>query len=259
MKRTVLIDGDVLAYKKASALETAMEIDPPYWTWWCNFEEVKVSIVDEIERIMHHCDAGRYVLALTDSEGNFRKDLLPTYKENRKGQKKPVVLKETKRWMIEELDAYWRPKLEGDDILGILQTWPTFQKERGETVIFSLDKDLKSIPGLYVRDLKSEIIRVSEEEADFFHMVQTLSGDVTDGYNGCPSVGTKKAPVILEQALEEGRSLWDGVVQAYEKYGQTEHQALIQARVARICRYDDWDFKTNKVRPWVPPQRERTV
>ena len=32
---------------------------------------------------------------------------------------------------------------------------------------------------------------ISEEEADYNHMLQTLAGDYTDGIPGCPSVGKK--------------------------------------------------------------------
>lgn len=249
---TVLIDGDVLAYRWASVLEEAWEIEPGYWVWGCNADEVKAAIRSEISNIMDHVGANNATLALTDSHGNFRKEILPTYKLHRASVKKPVVLAHIKQWMIDELQAYYRPKLEGDDILGILQTWPKFQRENGPTIVYSLDKDLKSIPGLYVRDLNSEPIMISKSEADRFHMLQTLTGDPTDGYKGCPGIGEKRASEILDKAESEGRPLWDAVVETYVKKGLDEFAAVIQARVARICRSSDWDFKTNTVIPWTP-------
>ena len=38
----------------------------------------------------------------------------------------------------------------------------------------------------------------------------------------------------------------------YEKAGKTEEDALQMARVARICRFEDYDFKNNMVILWGP-------
>jgi hypothetical protein len=38
---------------------------------------------------------------------------------------------------------------------------------------------------------------ITEAQADRFHMIQTLTGDVTDGYPGCPGIGPVKAEQIL--------------------------------------------------------------
>jgi DNA polymerase-1 len=43
------------------------------------------------------------------------------------------------------------------------------------------------------------------------------------------------------------------VVAAFESKGLTEEDALVQARVARICRASDYDFKTKEVKLWNPP------
>jgi DNA polymerase-1 len=42
------------------------------------------------------------------------------------------------------------------------------------------------------------------------------------------------------------------VVALYARYGLTEDDALVQARVARICRASDYDFKDRKVIHWTP-------
>ena len=93
-------------------------------------------------------------------------------------------------------------------------------------------------------------------------MMQTLTGDTTDGYTGCPGIGPKTAEKILQAALAEGTTeanpaqlreiYWQHVVKAYAKAGLSEEEALTQARVARICRNSDYDFKTKQVILWSP-------
>jgi len=242
--RTLLIDGDVLAYQAASVAERAIEWEPGLFTWHCDFYEVQRSVLAKLEEVRETLSGDATVLALTDSDGNFRKAILPTYKGNRVGVKKPLVLKAVKQWLIDEHGAYWRPGLEGDDVLGILATSNALVK--GEKVIVSIDKDMKSIPGLYSRDGKT-IVTVTEAEADYWHMYQTLTGDTTDGYSGCRGIGPKKAEAILADGIE-----WSKIVTVYEKAGFSEEEALVQARVARILRAADYDFKRKEPKLWQP-------
>lgn len=249
---TLLLDGDVLAYKAAAACEVALCDDEGYWTWFCNEKEVRAAINGEIATYLDELGADGYVLALTDSAENFRKTILPTYKGNRANVKRPVALKAIREWMLEEHETFLRPGLEGDDVMGILQTWPKFQKEHGKTIIVSIDKDMKTIPGWYVRDLETGPVEITEEEADYWHMYQTLTGDSTDGYSGCPGIGPKRAAAALSEADEMGLPLWECVVNLYRKAKLGEEEALTQARVARILRYQDYDFKKKEPILWVP-------
>jgi DNA polymerase-1 len=242
--RTLLIDADVLAYGCSAAKETAYEWEPGYWTWHCDEHEVRAAIDEELDRLMGELEGTDFKLCLTDSEENFRKSILPTYKGNRAKVKKPLVLKAIREWMISEKGAYLRPHLEGDDCMGILATW---SKLKGEKVIVSIDKDMKTIPGLYCRSPEEGIVEITEAEADFHHLYQTLIGDQTDGYTGLPGCGPKKALAILHDDPS-----WPAVVAAYEKSGLTEADALVQARVARILRASDYDFKTKEPILWRP-------
>lgn len=255
--RTLLIDADVVAYEAAAAKEIAIDWGDGHWTWHVNPDEVKAAVKDKIDQIMSKLDGDEVKLCLTDSVGNFRKSVLPTYKGNRASTKKPLVLMHIKDWMIEELGAYFRPGLEGDDCMGILST----MKSPGEKIIVSIDKDMKTIPGLFCRNTDNwDIVEVSEDEADFWHMFQTLTGDTTDGYSGCPGIGPKKAEVILNTAVAEmgihggnrSAQLWEAVVKTFEKAGLSEAEALVQARVARILRATDYDFKKKEPILWNP-------
>jgi DNA polymerase-1 len=245
--RTLLIDADVVAYKAATSVEVAAEWEPGYWTWHCDEYEVRRAIDDQIDKVMGDLDGKDYRLCLTDSAGNFRKRILPTYKGNRSNVKKPLVLKAIRQWLIEEKGAYLRPGLEGDDCMGIFATW---SKLKGEKVIVSIDKDMKTIPGLYSRDGET-IVEVSEDEADYWHLFQTLTGDQTDGYSGCPGIGPKKAEAILQHPDNQD-DLWGVVVRTFVKAGLNEDEALVQARVARILRASDYDFEKKEPILWTP-------
>ena len=273
MSRTLLIDADVVAYQAAAVCETATDWGDGYWTWHADENEAKAKVLEAIDRTMAELEGTAIKLCLTDSEGNFRFGVLPSYKGNRKGTKKPLVLKAIKQWLIDEHDAYFRPGLEGDDCMGILATANVI---KGEKVIVSIDKDMKTIPGLFVHRLEDGIMEISETEADYWHLYQTLTGDTTDGYAGCPGVGPVEAKRILDDGLlftpyehtltrgarkgqietrwDEGTAtdLWASVVSAFNRAGLTEADALQQARVARILRASDYDFKKKEPILWTP-------
>src|SRR5690606_15306825 len=91
---------------------------------------------------------------------------------------------------------------------------------------------------------------VSEEEADRYFYMQVLTGDPTDGYSGCPGIGPKRAERLLDGVgLED---MWSVIVETYEAKGLTEEDALQQARVARILRKNDYDFKNKSPMLWAP-------
>lgn len=249
-KRVLLIDGDVLAYKAASASEKAVHWGEGYWTWHCDWNEVTSAFDNALTKLMEDLKADSYTLCLTDSEGNFRKSVYPAYKGNRANTKKPLVLKDFKQFLIDERGAYFKPGLEGDDCMGILATRSNPTKE--ERIIVSIDKDMKTIPGLYYNDGHPEdgVQLVTEEDADLWFYRQVLMGDATDGYPGCPGMGPKGADKVL--AGVSAADAWPHVVAAYEKAGFCEDDAIIQARCARILRASDYDFKKKEPILWEP-------
>lgn len=283
MTRTLLIDADVLAYQAASALETAIEWEAGFWTWHVEFDAVWQRVDDMVADITEKLEADKVILCLTDPASNFRLDVLPTYKTHRKSTKKPLVLFHLKEWLVENRDGVMVDGLEGDDVMGILAT-----RGKGEKIIVSIDKDMKTIPCNYVRTRAvvnedgAELVGafdiqvISEEEAHKFHMLQTLMGDVTDGYSGCPNIGETKARKIVDECLKatsyehvlsrgprKGEveirheltpcdNLWEAVVSHFDAAGLGEDEALRQARVARILQSSDYDFKQKKVILWTP-------
>lgn len=252
MKTTLLIDADILAYKFAAKGQRVYE----FGTAVDDLEDVIPKVNEWLDDLMRQTKANDYIICLScPNDEGWRKRVFPAYKENRKGVVKPELLMPLKEYLEESHPSYRRPFLEADDIMGILSTDPTLVK--GRKVIVSEDKDMKTIPGWLFnpeKDKKPHLI--SEEEADYWHLYQTLVGDATDGYPGCPKVGPVGAKALLGEP--EARKFlhlheaWPRIVEQFGRKGLTEEDALVQARVARICRSSDYDFKRKEVILWSP-------
>ena len=63
-----------------------------------------------------------------------------------------------------------------------------------------------------------------------------------------PGIGPKKANNLLEG--QKPADYWGIIVQAYKAVGLTEEDALVQARVARILRCED--YEKGGVKLWNP-------
>ena len=243
-KRTLLIDADILLYQESMAVEQEFDWGDDWWTLYGDLREAQERVDVWLLDIKDLLDADDFLLTLT-GRTNWRKDVLPTYKSNRKGKRKPVVYKALKQYVVDVYKTAFFDCLEADDVMGILQTDPA---NASETVIVSEDKDMLSIPGLLYRPIRPEegVQEITLEDADRNHLLQALTGDSTDGYGGCPGIGPKTAEKILKE------NDWSLVVAAYEKAGLTEEDALQQARVARILRYGEYDSKKDEVNLWTP-------
>jgi DNA polymerase-1 len=118
----------------------------------------------------------------------------------------------------------------------------------------SEDKDMRTIPGLLYNPNHPDlgIMSISEDDAVKFHLYQTLVGDPTDGYPGCPGIGPKSDYVqyLMEDADPE--EYWDVVLEAYASKGYNEDDAILQARLAHILWASSYNFKDKKVRLWQP-------
>ena len=283
-ERVLLLDGDTLIFTAAQSSEYEIEWNEWLWTLHADLSQAILRLDQSIEEIRDGLKGDRVIIALSSpGRDRWRKQIMPTYKSNRKGRK-PVVYQALREYCHEVQETFERPTLEGDDVLGILATHPHLVK--GEKIVVAIDKDMQTFPGLHVNynharekggDYEGQIRAISEEEADRFHLTQALAGDSTDGYPGAPGIGMKTAAKLLDEGMvlvpvekeitrgprkgqvevkwvpgEYAERPWDIVVSAYKSKGLSEEAALVNARVARICRYTDYDFKKKRVRLWTP-------
>lgn len=245
MITSLLIDADIVAFKFAAAAQQPNPFDPEGEPIVEDADSVFEQVKEYLEDIKKQLSATSIIICLSDKK-NFRKDVLPTYKMNRSGLAKPILLNKMKDMMEEFYPSYRRPSLEADDIMGILATHKSIIPQR--KIIVSEDKDMQQIPGWLFNPRKdTEPRQISEAEADLYHLFQTLTGDAVDGYSGCPSIGKVRAEKILSEEAS-----WDAVLYTYLCKGLTEEDALQQARVARICRATDYDFDKKEPILWKP-------
>ncbi len=289
MTLTLLVDADINIYQACASAEEEnfWPADDPenpdrgLWTLHSDPELCRAMVVQDFDKLMERFEADYLAVVLSDTNRGriFRKDIYEPYKSNRKPTRKPLAYWPTVDFVKENYETYERPSLEGDDVLGILATSDKIIK--GEKIVVSIDKDLKTVPCTYFKgeweDDGTPIVHVvTEEEADHFHLLQSLAGDPTDGYPGCPGIGMGTADTILaeprlmvqvERVLKSGPrkgesewqwkkgdecTPWEAIVSQYAKAGLTEEDALTQARCARILRASDYNFKLKEPILWTP-------
>lgn len=254
--KVLLIDGDIFAYQAAFANSKTTD-----WGDTVSEEiDIDAALTDASNYILEIEDKfqpQRTIVALSDNSANFRKKIAPYYKANRP-PKKPAALYPVRRMMAEKFEVKKKDTLEADDVLGILMTHPKLVE--GKKIIVSVDKDLLQIPGRHYNPQKDTKQVVKEVDADIFFFTQVLTGDQTDHYPGLPGVGPVKAAKIIQDGIDLNAHLcghvqcavWDGIVKAYESKGLTEADARVQARLARILRHTDYDFKRKEPILWTP-------
>lgn len=208
-KRLRLIyDLDAIAFRVCAGAEKDFNWGDGLWSVFAEEEDIKKGLNTVLDAhknaVLKHFTKTQFknaevVFVLSEGD-NWRIKYDPTYKSNRRKEtkinRKPVGY----HWLIEyckELDINIHSKdgLEGDDVAGILATSDT---DEFENVIVALDKDFKTIPCKFIRLTDGTLYDITEDDAFRNLMIQTLSGDISDGYPGCPGIGEKKAKEILE-------------------------------------------------------------
>ena len=143
--KTLLLDGDIIIYQPC-----------------CIFNEdddqskrmIMKNINQKIEKLMAAADCDKYIMFVT-TKTNFRDFLVDDYKANREDVDRPVNLAWAKRRCVETLNNHYHQYLEADDLLGIYAG--------DDTVTWSLDKDIRQIPGNHLDDATGEIVTVTEQ------------------------------------------------------------------------------------------------
>jgi DNA polymerase-1 len=247
MRTALLIDGDIVAYKHAAGSEIPTDWGDDLWTLHTDVKQASQQMEIDIKELAVRLKADKIVIALSDKE-NFRRRIDETYKASRKKSRKPIGLPSLRQVLLDNWDAVVMKELEADDILGIWATDEDFLPKYRK-IIVSIDKDMKTLPCELYNPNKTElgVHTVTPEAADRFHLFQTLVGDSTDGYAGCPSIGPARAERLLDTDCS-----WKAVVSAFKQQGLLEKDALQQARLAKILRSDNYCTCTGTIKHWTP-------
>lgn len=276
---TLLIDGDVIAFTAACAVQRIYEDEFGFVQPFASRFEGEAVVDNMLISLEMGFKSTHRRIALSDPKDNFRKRISPDYKANRKDSVRPLLLDILKQYLRDKYAAFHWPALEADDVLGILNTEP--QQYPGRRILCGKDKDFKTVPGLYHRlkdfnaDGSPHVTEITPWQAQKFHLWQTLAGDMTDGYPGCPGIGKTRASVILENpvrlmpsmtTITRGKNkgqpvtawraeptvdLWACVVSHYQKglsangtvvtdWDAAEAAAMQTARLAHILQHGDY-------------------
>lgn len=182
---------------------------------------------------------------------NFRSQVFPGYKENRKDVYKPDSLSEVFEAIDSSYPCVRMAHLEADDILGL-------GASSGEAISVSIDKDLRGVPGwLYNPEKDKKPYLISTEDADRWFCTQWMTGDSTDGIPGLWRIGKKKAEKMLN---EWGIEDWCAEIEEMYKEGkhvpknkhEVEDICSVMAQCVRILRHGEYDIKKEKVKLWFP-------
>lgn len=244
-KTRLLFDADMLLYIACQRTEKVIEWDEGLFTLHCFLPEAAAMFDEHVMELTslvleHYNVDGEYeiIMCLSD-EVNFRKQLWSEYKANREHKRRPVCYRAMREWIQTYYTTLMYPRLEADDTIGITAT--------DTDIIISGDKDFRTLPFRFYDFMRNEYSEHTEEQANYWHLFQTLIGDPTDNYKGCPKVGEVKAKKILDEDCS-----WNAVVKAYEANGSDEDTALLNARLAFILRDGYYNKQTKKVKLWKP-------
>ena len=238
----LLLDTDIFAYQATTSAETEVDLGGDIWSLTMDMQQAKDTFEATIDGIKARLETNDVLCCMSDHAGNFRKQVWPDYKSNRRKSRKPVGYVAFCDWVRETYSTASRPQLEADDVMGIIASKPG---NEGKVTIVSDDKDMKTIPGRLYRPMSDELLEITDADADRYFLTQVLTGDTADGYKGVPGIGPKKAEAILGP-----RPHWGAVEKAYIDAGLTKDDALQQARLARILRWSDWHEGEPKL--WTP-------
>jgi len=193
-----------------------------------------------VDDICRACNTDQYRVFLTsEDKSNYRYQLYPDYKANRKSPK-PIWYNELRQHLIERHATEVAFGVEADDLLGIAQS--------DNTILASIDKDLDQIPGKHYDFVKDILYEVSEARATRFFWYQLLMGDVTDNIKGIPGCGPKTAARILDGCKSESEYplvVYEAYESAFGKQGM--EMMILNGRLVKIQRDKDEPL-------WLPPE-----
>jgi len=248
-----LVDADSLVYKVGFAIEdrviwNEMEIlvglekekDESYFT---DIDQCCRTFDQLVSNVTYATDCDGSVLVFSGAN-NFRLSLPTSYKENRKESRKPTGFAEILAYAKQVHNTKTVTGIEADDYVVWLKT-----KNPEDYIVCAMDKDvLYQTVGTHYNYSTDEEVTTKEWDAIKYAYFQTLTGDPSDGYKGCPGIGKVKADKLLD-GLKTERELWEAVVTAYESKGLTEEDAVWTMRLANMHQFDG-----ENVNYWEPPK-----
>ena len=184
---------------------------------------MEVFIDNFLKTILKGSDCENMEVHLSGKD-NFRKEVAVTkpYKGNRKNER-PFYYQRVRDYLVNNYGALVSEGEEADDTLAIAQ-----YKDKDNTVICTIDKDLWMVPGDKYNFRKEEKSTVSTYEGIRHMQLQILTGDSVDNIQGVPGIGPKKAEKLLSEESDIGKT-WNNISESYKKaYGKDYRKVMTE-------------------------------
>jgi hypothetical protein len=178
------LDADIVAYRCAASAEN----DPQ------DIAEIRVN--DLIQRILYETNSESYLGFLSGSN-NFRYEIYPEYKANRKGKPKPKHLEACREHLVKQWQCKITDGIEADDALGIEH------QAEPESVLCSIDKDLLQLPGQHYNFVKQEFSTISPLQGLRNFYTQLLEGDASDNIPAFDGKLRTTRPKFVQKLIDE--------------------------------------------------------
>ncbi len=197
----LLIDADILIYQAAAkhSGNTAGRKENV-----CEgFDDLGAAtemLVEKIEAIFDRFKTRKGEKFYISGAGNWRKEVNPTYKANRKDTVKPTLIPPLRDYVKANYPVCQMENLEADDCIASDATQMNRQQQYCP-VIVSIDKDFLTVPDCYMYNWNKPelgVVFTTAKTAFYNLMIQVIMGDRADGYEGIKGIGIKKAEKYLK-------------------------------------------------------------
>lgn len=241
----VLIDADSLCYANAFAVQEKDD-EGNIFVVEDGIKFLKAKLNKSIASIIEETDADDYKVFLT-GKSNYRDDVTSTYKANRVGMNRPILLPEAREFLVDRHDAIVVEGMEADDAVCIEQTYCL--KNELDSCIAGIDKDLDQQEGLHFRwalfSKPCVLYTISKWDGLLNLYRQALVGDKVDNimyYHDKEGSGTfkkdyglglKTAERMFSNCIEE-KDVYEDVLSCY-----LNHPKFIKKSTGKQCTEED--------------------
>jgi len=191
-----LIDADIVSFSCAIYNEE--------WGWNACRDDIDALM----KRILETTGATSFEAYIT-GDSNFRYDVEPNYKANRRGKPDPIYRADANTYLVTEYGAKVSEGCEADDLIGIGAT-----RYGTESIICTIDKDLNQVPGIHYNWRKDSFNDISTIDALRSFYRQFLIGDASDNIIGISGIGEVKSARIIN-SLEDEFDMFQAVRSLY--------------------------------------------
>lgn len=195
----VIIDADHLTHRASASCSPTKA--KPYQEDLVDAIWRLESMISQIYHDLNVQNAEFYI----SGEGNWRLDIFPEYKANRKDIPKPLWLEECREHLIVQYKAEIVNGKEVDDMCGIRLT-----QEGENSICASLDKDLKTVPGNHyswetrganwVKPAQKTLVSPYDALRNFYG--QLITGDAADNIPGFDGKLRNAVPQFVQKLLD---------------------------------------------------------